>query len=313
MTSSDRSLISDTGIQFIIERSEAIEDFVTTTLQGQSRRNRRRSRRRTPSIEPAQSPRHQDPSPDGRLARRRPGDPRMPPLSGRTMNWPEHQTTDSALVHLVDRSTDSPLTGRRSGGSQDAQDIIDITRSPHEDTTASASVWDGSGVSPESQRCRKQKTVGPRIRDNGQEIREYDGEWPSEISGSSQISTDPHNHMIDTLPPLPHPSVWNSTSQTIEQESRQQGQGHDTNDTSISTDNGPIMEESARISKHSGGPSLHSVSTSTPQQQHESLDRSKIADRRADSAEADSSPYKPVPPFNGEERRRPKSRRSSSQ
>lgn len=230
----DRPLIPDTDVQFIIEHCEAIKNFVNTTVRSQSRR----SRQRTLSVERSQSPRHQDRSPDGRLVRRRPGDPQMPPLSGGTTSRPERRTTDSASIHRVDRPTGSPLSSRRSGSSQDAQDIVDIT-SPQEDTAVSASVLDASA--DKSQRGRKHKIVAPRIRDNGQDLHVSDGEWPSEISASSQISADPHNLMVDT-----HPSVGGSTSgqnsnagdQTIEQEPQHQSPGHGTDDRGISTDNG---------------------------------------------------------------------------
>ena len=258
MAYSYRSLIPDTDIQFIIEHSETIKVFVNTTVRSQSRR----SRQRTLSVERSQSSRHQDPSPDGRLVRRVPDNPRTPPLSGGTARRPERQTTDSASIHLVDRPMDSPLTSRRSSGSQDAQGIIDITRSPQEDTGVSASVWDASSVFPESQSRRKQKIVGPRICDDGQHLRVCDGEWPSEISESSQISTDPHNRVVDTVPPLPGSALEQKTNagdQIIEQESQHQGPRHGTDDPVISTDNGPIMEESTHISKHSGGSSLHST------------------------------------------------------
>lgn len=299
----DNSLIPDMGIQDIIEQSEAIKVLVFTIAPRISQRNRQR----TPSVEQSQSPRHQDPSPNGRLPSRWPGDPRIPPQSGGKRSSPERQTTDSAPIHLVVRPmdsplrsrspgdhrvppqsgeitssperqttgstsihqevrrTDSPLRSRRPSGSQDAQEIIDIA-SPQEETTVSAPVCDASVVSPESQGTRKLKIVGPRIHDDGHGLRVIDGEWPSEISASSQISADLDNGMAET-----HASVLGSTlgenrnagGQTVEQESEHQGPGHGTDHPAISTNNGPF-----HISKHSRGSSVRS-STSTPQQRHE--------------------------------------------
>ena len=261
------------------------------------------------STERPGNPRHQDPSPNGRLAREKPSDPRMPPPSGGTMSSSQRQTTDSTPVHIANRSADSLLT-RSSSGSQGVREVTDVNESPHAETVISASA---RAVSPESPKSRRPRTVGPRIHDNGHGLFESNGEWPSEISQSSQISTNSRHDMISPVPPQSRPSEresilgenGNTGSSTVGQESRRQNQESDRAAPGIFTNSGRIMEESDHISKPSGTSSLPSASASSPQQQHDNLDRSETADRHVDSAKTDSSPYKPVPPFNGEEKQRP--------
>ena len=308
VASSEQPLVTIEEVQFIIDDTQAIEDFVVTTIRHHSQRDRRRMA----STERSGNPRHRDPSPNETSTRESPTDPRMPPPSGETISGSQRQATDSTPVHIANLSADSPPT-RRSSGSQEVREVTDIIRSSHVETAISASTLDASGVSHESPMSRRPRTVGPRIRDNGHGLFESNGEWPSDISETSQISTGSHHVVINSVPPQSQPSERvsileenrNTGSRIVGQESRRQSQGSDGNDLSVFTNRGCIMEESDHISKPSGNSGFPSAPASSPQQQCEHLDRSETAGRQADTPQTQLSPYKPVPPFNGEKRRRP--------
>lgn len=281
-------------VRLIIDEGRAREKCVATTLRHERQRNRstahdvsisRRSSQDGSQIEATRinpvSPPPTDSSQSAQIKevriQKEPGN--RPPATSRP------NSKSGPLIHVSSRYSPTPSTSLES--------IIE--------NAGNSSSTSNFSLTSESQE-RNSRVIGPRIIDDGNQVRETSGEWPSEVfepivpvpdNGSN---SNQHQDPAAISPQSPAPAQPSAEDKVTDRTSEEQEVGR--------VRQSPRVQASAKASS-----SDHSSRRPTLRRRPHKVNRSVSVSSPAQSKR--SSPFVPMPPFDDEDRAKFEGRRSS--